>query len=163
MRVRIQLLTLERCWSISAGSSLTALLTALISLQVATTCLPAWRMVAITVLQQQWGVVGRTWLISQAADLFDTGIRKLIAHYDTCASVLALTTLRSNLSMYVLFVFSHVWVTIDGVWMLIGFIDHLHIVTTSNYNAMTNSHTLQFTTARIKSFQSAVSSPVVAW
>jgi hypothetical protein len=44
-----------------------------------------------------------------------------------------------------------------------GFIEHLHVVTTCNYSAIVNSHTLQFTTARTKSSHSAVSSPVVAW
>jgi hypothetical protein len=50
-----------------------------------------------------------------------------------------------------------------GFGLVIGFIDHLHIVTTSNYSANANSHTLQFNTARTRSSQSAVSSPVVAW
>jgi hypothetical protein len=44
-----------------------------------------------------------------------------------------------------------------------GFIEHLQIVTTSNYSALSNSHILQLTTARSKSSQSAVYSPVVAW
>jgi hypothetical protein len=43
--------------------------------------------------------------------------------------------------------------------MVIAFIDNLQIVTTSNYSAVTNSHTQQVTTVR----QSAVSSPVVVW
>jgi hypothetical protein len=43
--------------------------------------------------------------------------------------------------------------------LVIGFIELM----TSNYSAIANSHTLQFTTARTKTFQSAVSSPVVAW
>jgi hypothetical protein len=53
-------------------------------------------------------------------------------------------------------------VTIDGV---IAFIAHLYtqLVTTSNYSAIANSHTLQFTTSRTRSSQSDVSSPVVAW
>jgi hypothetical protein len=50
-----------------------------------------------------------------------------------------------------------------GFGLVIGFIEYLHIITTSNYNANANSHNLQFTTARIKSFQVAVSSPVVTW
>jgi hypothetical protein len=50
-----------------------------------------------------------------------------------------------------------------GFWLVSGFIGHLQIVTTSNYNVIISSHTLQFTTARIKSSQSAVSSSVVAW
>jgi hypothetical protein len=44
--------------------------------------------------------------------------------------------------------------------LVIGFIEHLQIVTTSNYSAIASSHTLQFTTARTESSQSAVSSPV---
>jgi hypothetical protein len=43
IRVRMQLLALEHCWSISAGSCLTTLLTSLISLQATATCLRTWR------------------------------------------------------------------------------------------------------------------------
>jgi hypothetical protein len=50
-----------------------------------------------------------------------------------------------------------------GFGLVIGFTEHLQIVTTSHYSAIANSHTLQFTTARIKSSQSVVSSQVVAW
>jgi hypothetical protein len=46
--------------------------------------------------------------------------------------------------------------------LITDFIEHLEIVITSNYSAIGNLHTLQFTTARTKSSQSAVSSPVVA-
>jgi hypothetical protein len=35
-----------------------------------------------------------------------------------------------------------------GFGLVIEFIDQLQIVTTSNYSAVANSHTLQFTTAR---------------
>jgi hypothetical protein len=38
-----------------------------------------------------------------------------------------------------------------GLGWLIRFIDWLHIVTTSNYSAIANSHTLQITTTRTKS------------
>jgi hypothetical protein len=48
-----------------------------------------------------------------------------------------------------------------GVGLLIGFIEHLQIVATSNYKVIANSQTMQFTSAR-KSSQSAVSSPVGA-
>jgi hypothetical protein len=47
--------------------------------------------------------------------------------------------------------------------LVIGFIENLQIVNTSNYSAIANSHNLQFTTARNKSSQTAVSSPAVAW
>jgi hypothetical protein len=40
--------------------------------------------------------------------------------------------------------------------LVIGFIDNLQIVTTSNYSAIATSHILQLTTARTKSSQSAV-------
>jgi hypothetical protein len=46
--------------------------------------------------------------------------------------------------------------------LVIEFIEHLQTVTTSNYSAVDNSHTLQFTIARAKYSQSTVSS-VVAW
>jgi hypothetical protein len=50
-----------------------------------------------------------------------------------------------------------------GFGLVIGFTEHLQIITTSNYSAFVNSHTLQFTTERIKSSQSAVSSLAVTW
>jgi hypothetical protein len=50
-----------------------------------------------------------------------------------------------------------------GFGLVTGFIKHFQIMTTSNYNAITNLHSQKFTTARTKSSQSAVSSPVVAW
>jgi hypothetical protein len=43
-----------------------------------------------------------------------------------------------------------------GFEFVIEFTEHLQIITTSNYSAVTNSHTLQFTTAHTKSSQSAV-------
>jgi hypothetical protein len=45
--------------------------------------------------------------------------------------------------------------------LVIGFIEHLQIVTTSEYSAIANSHNPQHTTACIKSSQSAVCSSVV--
>jgi hypothetical protein len=53
--------------------------------------------------------------------------------------------------------------TIDGLGLVTGFVEHLEIVATSNYSAIANSHTMQFITVRIKPSQSAVTSPVVAW
>jgi hypothetical protein len=35
-----------------------------------------------------------------------------------------------------------------GLGLVIGFIDNLQIITTSNYSTISNSHTLKFTTAR---------------
>jgi hypothetical protein len=42
----------------------------------------------------------KTWPSAQAVDYFDTGIQKLFPH-TTLASILAVTTLRSSLSVYV--------------------------------------------------------------
>jgi hypothetical protein len=47
--------------------------------------------------------------------------------------------------------------------LVITFSEHLQIVSASNYSAVTNSNTLQFTTGHTKSSHSAVSSPVFAW
>jgi hypothetical protein len=47
--------------------------------------------------------------------------------------------------------------------LVLGFIEHLQIVTASSFSIVINSHTLQFTTACTKSSQSDVSSPVIAW
>jgi hypothetical protein len=43
-----------------------------------------------------------------------------------------------------------------GMGLINGSIEHVETVTISNYSAIANSHTLQFSTARIKSSQSAV-------
>jgi hypothetical protein len=84
-----------------------------------------------------------TWCLN--ANLLEEGIGKWSQNHTACL------------------ILSRDWVTIDGVWIVIGFIDHSQIVTTSNYSAIAKSHTQRFTTARTKSSQSAVSSPVVAW
>jgi hypothetical protein len=39
-----------------------------------------------------------------------------------------------------------------GFGLDIGFIDHLHVVTTNNYNSIADFHTLQITRAHTKSF-----------
>jgi hypothetical protein len=51
-------------------------------------------------------------------------------------------------------------VTRHGVLNSVGFIELLELVTTKNYSTVTNSHTLQFTIARIKP---SVSLLGVAW
>jgi hypothetical protein len=45
-----------------------------------------------------------------------------------------------------------------GFGLVIGFIDHIQIVVTSNYNAIANLHTLQIITAHAKPSQSASTS-----
>jgi hypothetical protein len=45
----------------------------------------------------------------------------------------------------------------------IGYTDHFQTVTKSNYNTIANFLALQITRAHAKSFQSALSSPVVPW
>jgi hypothetical protein len=59
-------------------------------------------------------------------------------------------------------ILSHVWVWLSmGFGLVIGFIELLQIVTASNNSTIANSHMLQFTTARTKSSQFAVSLLVV--
>jgi hypothetical protein len=50
-----------------------------------------------------------------------------------------------------------------GVGFVIVFIEHLEIVTTSNYSAIVNSQAHQLTTVCTKNSESVVSSPVVVW
>jgi hypothetical protein len=45
-----------------------------------------------------------------------------------------------------------------GFGLEFGFIDHLQVVTTNNYNTIANFHTLQITTQHVKSFRSAFTS-----
>jgi hypothetical protein len=47
--------------------------------------------------------------------------------------------------------------------LVIGFIEHLQIINTSNFSAIANSHIQQFTTTRTKFSQSTVFSVVVVW
>jgi hypothetical protein len=47
----------------------------------------------------------KTWLSSQMADFFDSGIQSLFPDMIS-ASITAVTTLRSSLSMYVCFVYN---------------------------------------------------------
>jgi hypothetical protein len=79
----------------------------------------------------------------------------------TCVSWALFTFQQFMLLFYTYYrVIEWVW---TGFGLVIGFIDHLQIVTTCNYSAIASTHTLQFITTRTKSSQSAVSSPVVAW
>jgi hypothetical protein len=50
-----------------------------------------------------------------------------------------------------------------GFAFVIGFIEHLQLVTTINYSVVADLHNLPFTAARTKYSQSATPSPVVAW
>jgi hypothetical protein len=50
-----------------------------------------------------------------------------------------------------------------GFGVVIGYIEHLQIVATSNYSTVANSHTLQFITSHTKPSQFALSSLAVAW
>jgi hypothetical protein len=52
----------------------------------------------------------KTWLSSQEADFFDTGIQNLFPN-TTTISVLAVTMLRSSLSMYVSFIYNNIFFT----------------------------------------------------
>jgi hypothetical protein len=52
---------------------------------------------------------------------------------------------------------------ITGFGLVIGLIEHLHMVTTNNYSTIANSHAVQLTTAHTTSAQSVVFSPVFAW
>jgi histone-lysine N-methyltransferase SETMAR len=50
----------------------------------------------------------KIWMISQAADFSDTGIQKLIPRCDN-ASILAVTTLRSNINIYVFCIYNTIF------------------------------------------------------
>jgi hypothetical protein len=105
VRIRVRLLTFEHCCSISTGSSLTTLLTALISLRATTACLPTWRagcdLSASTLMRSWWKVSKHGW-----AHVRQTSLTQAYKNVfpDTCASILAVTTLRTSLSRYVFFV-----------------------------------------------------------
>jgi hypothetical protein len=50
-----------------------------------------------------------------------------------------------------------------GFGLVIGFIEHIQIVTISNYSAIASSHIQLVTAGCTKSSHSALSSPVVSW
>jgi hypothetical protein len=67
--------------------------------------------------------------------------------------------------MWITHEYCHVLGLDMGFGLEVGFIDHFNtwLVTAPNYSAITDVHTLQISTAHTKSFQFAVSSPVVHW
>jgi hypothetical protein len=57
-------------------------------------------------------------------------------------------------------ILSWCWVGLSmGFGLVFGFIDHLHIVATSNHSTIANLHTLQTTRAHAKSSQSVFTGP----
>jgi hypothetical protein len=60
-------------------------------------------------------------------------------------------------------ILSRLWMNMTGFGLESGFIDYLQVVTANHCNTIANFHTLQITTVHANSFQSALSSPVVAW
>jgi hypothetical protein len=87
MYIRIQLLAFEHHWSISTGSCLTTLLTALILLCGTTTSLPYlknWLGSQFISNNEELMEGVKTWLSPQMAGFLDTGIQKLIPRYDKC-------------------------------------------------------------------------------
>jgi hypothetical protein len=71
------------------------------------------------------------------------------------------TTLEITLKRRAILLYGKV--TTDGVWIGNGIIGLLCLVTTSPTSTVANSHTLQFTAARTKFSQPALSPPVVTW
>jgi hypothetical protein len=105
MRVCIQLLALEHYWSISTGSCLTILLTALISLRATTACLPTWETGcnhSFSTIMSWWKVSKRAWVHRRKISM--TQAYNILFPNTTSTSVPAVTMLRSTLSIYVFFV-----------------------------------------------------------
>jgi hypothetical protein len=104
MRVRMQLLALEHCWGISTRSCFTTLLTALISLHAATTYLPTWRSGwdhGASAIRSWWNLSKRGWAHRRQNSLIQA--YKNLFPYKS-ASIPAVITLRSSLSMYVILI-----------------------------------------------------------
>jgi hypothetical protein len=101
MCVRIQLLILKHCWSVSTGelsdhSSYSHVLTP--SDYHLFTCMKNWLGSQLFNNNKELMEGAKTWLSSQVADSFDTGIKNLFP--DVYASISTVIMLRSNLSMY---------------------------------------------------------------
>jgi hypothetical protein len=65
----------------------------------------------------------KTWLSSEAADVFDKGIQKLIPWYEEKCSIPAVTMLRSSLSTYVFLwyiIFFSLLVLVTAHWKLLS-------------------------------------------
>jgi hypothetical protein len=102
VRIRVQLLALGYFWSISSGSCLTTLLTALISLRATTTWRTRWDHSASTIMRSWWKVPKRGWAHMRQTSL--TQAYKNLFPNTISASIPAVTMLRSSLSMYVFLV-----------------------------------------------------------
>jgi hypothetical protein len=101
MRVRIQLLALEHCSSISAGSCLAILLRALISLRGAIAGLPTWRTAwdhSDSAVMSRWKVSKHGWARRRQTSL--TPAYKNLFLDKTITSIPAVPMLRSSLSIY---------------------------------------------------------------
>jgi hypothetical protein len=108
MHVRIQLLALEHCWSISSESCWPTLLIGLFSLQATTTCLPTWR----TGWNHSASTIMRWWKVSKCGRAHSRQTSLTQAYINlfpdaTSSSILVVTTLRNSLSMYVFFIYNN--------------------------------------------------------
>jgi hypothetical protein len=90
-------------------------------------------------------------------------VGNLMEHACNSSKYFPNSLLCTNTKKRILKILSRAWVAIDEFGLVTGFIESLQIVNRSNYSAIANSHTQQFTTPRTKSSQPAVSSQVVAW
>jgi hypothetical protein len=101
------LLTLGHCWSISTGSCLTTLLTALISLWATNTSLPTWRTwwnhSNSTIMKTWWKVSKWGWGDHQQTSLI---VPDKNLFNNTRASIMVMTISRSTISMYVFFAYN---------------------------------------------------------
>jgi hypothetical protein len=70
---------------------------------------------------------------------------------DKCVYNFYLKTLRENQGRGEHIILSHIKLLDTGFGLVIEFIGLLQTITTSNYSAVANSHTLLFTTARTRS------------
>jgi hypothetical protein len=146
MCICIQRLTLEHCWSISTWSCLTTLLTALISRQATTTCLPTWRTGCdhsiLTIKRSWWKMLKHSWAHRRQTSLTQS-YRNLFPDM-TSTSIPVVTTLRSSLSMCILSrVGWHVWRKWQVLVRMIGFISPL----------ATHSLLITFTTQAIQCYR----------
>jgi hypothetical protein len=113
-----------------------------------------WGHLKSIVYSQQYNTWDELWNATETAGMAVRSIPDVIQKTKNSLCIRAQLCIYCNDEpfQHIVMTIGRVWI---GNWIYWTLTDHNY-----NYSALTSSHTLQFTTARTKSFQSSLSSPV---